>query len=105
MSRETPRIIHQSLTALSRLIESDTNVSTIDLNLLENLNTNQSLNYIKLENDLNQIERNGNQLVQLKADFDASSELLAQVENKIRTLEEIMVELDSFVTEMETAAK
>ena len=49
MSKETPKLISNALKITSKLIESDTNISTIDLNLLENLNTNQSLNYIKLE--------------------------------------------------------
>ncbi|MDC6271340.1 hypothetical protein PP707_03495 [Acetobacter pasteurianus] len=65
MSKESTRIINQSLDVLSRLVESDTNVSIIDLNLLENLNTNQSLNYIKLEKELEQIEENSKKLVQL----------------------------------------
>lgn len=65
MSKESTRIINQSLDVLSRLVESDTNVSIIDLNLLENLNTNQSLNYIKLEKELEQIEENSKRLVQL----------------------------------------
>ncbi|WLF77504.1 hypothetical protein PVL30_001222 [Lodderomyces elongisporus] len=65
MSKESTRIINQSLDVLSRLVESDTNVSIIDLNLLENLNTNQSLNYIKLEKELEQIKENSKKLVQL----------------------------------------
>ena len=62
MSKDTPKLVEQALTTLSKVVESDTNVSTIDLNLLENLNTNQSLNYIKLENNLNELEANGKHL-------------------------------------------
>lgn len=62
MSKDTPKLVEHALTTLSKVIESDTNISTIDLNLLENLNTNQSLNYIKLENNLNDLEANGKHL-------------------------------------------
>lgn len=63
--KETPKLINRALNVASKLVESDTNVSTIDLNMLENLNTNQSLNYIKLEKNLDQLELNANQLQQL----------------------------------------
>lgn len=63
--KETNKLINHSLNLTSKLIESDTNVSIIDLNMLENLNTNQSLNYIKLEQNLNQLELNSNHLKQL----------------------------------------
>ncbi|KHC82340.1 hypothetical protein W5Q_01412 [Candida albicans SC5314] len=62
MSKETPKLISNALKITSKLIESDTNISTIDLNLLENLNTNQSLNYIKLEKNMNEIEANAKHL-------------------------------------------
>ncbi|KAI3402354.2 hypothetical protein KGF56_004762 [Candida oxycetoniae] len=102
MSKDTPKLINQSLNILSRLVESDTNVSIIDLNLLENLNTNQSLNYSKLENDLNSLEQSGNQLVSLKEEFDSHSKALVQIEEKIAKLERIMTELDSWLNELET---
>lgn len=55
---DTNRLISQSLNIVSRIVENDTEATTIDLNLLENLNTNQSLNYIKLERNLTEIEKN-----------------------------------------------
>lgn len=58
MSKETPKLIHHALNTASKLIDSDTGISTIDLNLLENLNTNQSLNYLKLEKNLDEAESN-----------------------------------------------
>lgn len=58
MSKETPKLIHHALNTASKLVDSDTSISTIDLNLLENLNTNQSLNYLKLEKNLDDIESN-----------------------------------------------
>lgn len=56
--KDTPRLVHNALNLTSQIVESDTEVSIIDLNLLENLNTNQSLNYIKLEQTLNSLEKN-----------------------------------------------
>lgn len=56
--KDTPKLVHNTLRLTSQIIESDTEVSVIDLNLLENLNTNQSLNYIKLEQTLNNLEKN-----------------------------------------------
>lgn len=60
--KNTPKLVHHGLNLASKLIETDTEVSTIDLNLLENLNTNQSLNYIKLEENLNALEKNSKNL-------------------------------------------
>lgn len=60
--KNTPKLVHHGLSLASKLIETDTEVSTIDLNLLENLNTNQSLNYIKLEEKLNALEKNSKNL-------------------------------------------
>lgn len=60
--KDSTRYIGNSLNILSKLVESDTEISTIDLNIIENLNTNQSLNYIKLEQKLNNLEDNANSL-------------------------------------------
>lgn len=60
--KDSTRYIGNSLNVLSKLVESDTEISTIDLNIIENLNTNQSLNYIKLEQKLNNLEDNANNL-------------------------------------------
>lgn len=60
--KDSTRYIGNSLNVLSKLVESDTEISTIDLNIIENLNTNQSLNYIKLEQKLNNLEDNANSL-------------------------------------------
>lgn len=63
--KDSTRYIGNSLNVLSKLVESDTEISTIDLNIIENLNTNQSLNYIKLEQKLNNLEDNANNLEDL----------------------------------------
>ena len=60
--KDSTRYIGNSLNVLSKLVEADTEISTIDLNIIENLNTNQSLNYIKLEQKLNNLEYNANSL-------------------------------------------
>ncbi|EGW33649.1 uncharacterized protein SPAPADRAFT_136981 [Spathaspora passalidarum NRRL Y-27907] len=100
-SRDTPKLVSLALNAASKIVESDTNVSTIDLNLLENLNTNQSLNYIKLEKNLDDMETNSNQLKQLKAEFESHSQELISIENKIAILEEITTELDQWSKQLE----
>lgn len=60
--KDTAKLVNHGLNTLSKLMESDTEISTIDLNLLENLNTNQSLNYIKLELKLNALEKDSETL-------------------------------------------
>ncbi|CAD1809179.1 Biogenesis of lysosome-related organelles complex-1 subunit 2 family protein [Candida parapsilosis] len=105
MSKDTPKLVEHALTTLSKVIESDTNISTIDLNLLENLNTNQSLNYIKLENNLNDLEANGKHLKLLKEEFDQHANLLVDIEKKVMRLEEIVNELNSWSKELEMDLK
>ncbi|KAI5901993.1 hypothetical protein K4G60_g1132 [Candida parapsilosis] len=126
MSKDTPKLVEHALTTLSKVIESDTNISTIDLNLLENLNTNQSLNYIKLENNLNDLEANGKHLKLLsmleseryanmmkeilltlasEEEFDQHANLLVDIEKKVMRLEEIVNELNSWSKELEMDLK
>ncbi|CCG21598.1 hypothetical protein CORT_0A12130 [Candida orthopsilosis Co 90-125] len=105
MSKDTPKLVEHALTTLSKVIESDTNISTVDLNLLENLNTNQSLNYIKLENNLNDLEANGKHLELLEKEFDQHSKLLFDIEKKVTKIEAIINELDSWSKELETDLK
>lgn len=126
MSKDTPKLVEHALTTLSKVIGSDTNISTIDLNLLENLNTNQSLNYIKLENNLNDLEANGKHLKLLsmleleryanmmkeilltlasEEEFDQHANLLVDIEKKVMRLEEIVNELNSWSKELEMDLK
>lgn len=120
MSKETPKLINNALKITSKLVESDTNISTIDLNLLENLNTNQSLNYIKLEKNMNEIEANAKHLQILSmyyclviwsctvctnfaidSEFTGYTQELLQIENKVAILEDIISELDNWTRELE----
>lgn len=64
--KDTPKLVNHALATLFNIIETDTDISTVDLNLLENLNTNQSLNYIKLEQNLNVLEKDAKRLQELR---------------------------------------
>lgn len=66
---DTTRLIRHALNQSLKLVESDTEVSTIDVNLLGNLNTNQSLNYIKLEQHLNSLELDSKKLLALERNW------------------------------------
>ncbi|KAK6197062.1 biogenesis of lysosome-related organelles complex-1, subunit 2 [Scheffersomyces amazonensis] len=101
ISNETPRLINHALKSVSKLVESDTEVAVIDLNLLENLNTNQSLNYIKLESNLNTIERSSKQLRSLDKEFATYSVILKDIEKKVYKIEAITKELDDWSKELE----
>ncbi|KAK6454724.1 biogenesis of lysosome-related organelles complex-1, subunit 2 [Scheffersomyces xylosifermentans] len=105
VSRDTPKLANHGLNSLSKLIESDTEVSTIDLNLLENLNTNQSLNYIKLEQNLNSLEKNAKQIEQLHTEFLSYDKILEDIESKVSKIEVITKELNAWSKELEEKVK
>lgn len=68
-SLDSGKLIKHALNQTRLMFESDSEVSTIDLNLLENLNTNQSLNYIKLEQELSALETNAGLFSQAARDL------------------------------------
>lgn len=103
--RDSARLISHALNLTSQLVESDTEVSTIDLNLLENLNTNQLLNYIKLEQGLNSIEKNACHLTQLTNEFRAYQKQLEHIEQQVDAIAGITKELDVWSKELENKAK
>ncbi|ODV80454.1 uncharacterized protein CANTADRAFT_24994 [Suhomyces tanzawaensis NRRL Y-17324] len=105
MSRNTPKLASNALNLLSKVIDSDTEVSTIDLNLLENLNTNQSLNYIKLEQKLNVLEKNSQSLEKLDAEYKSYTEALDAIELKVQKMEKIAGEMDAWSKSLESRAK
>ncbi|KAK6461104.1 biogenesis of lysosome-related organelles complex-1, subunit 2 [Scheffersomyces coipomensis] len=105
VSNETPKLINHGLKSTSKLIESDTEVAVIDLNLLENLNTNQSLNYIKLEKNLGTIEKSSKRLESLEKEFAAYSGILNEIEKKVCKIETITKELDQWSKELESKVK
>lgn len=59
---KTAKLTSHALDVVAKIVESDTDATTVDLNLLENLNTNQSLNYIKLEQSLSSIDASSRKL-------------------------------------------
>lgn len=88
-----------------KLMESDTQVSTIDMNLLVNLNTNQSLNYIKLEQDLNEIEESTKKSQALQEEFELLRLDLNHIERQVDVMSEIIKELDGWTKELEKNGK
>lgn len=94
MSKDTPRLIHHGLSTLYRLVESDTEVSSIDLNLLENLNTNQSLNYIKLEQSLEVLDKAATSNEVLRQQFAQYDEIIKDIDRQVTTMEALVEELD-----------
>ncbi|CAG87470.2 DEHA2D18656p [Debaryomyces hansenii CBS767] len=104
-SKDSTRYIGNSLNVLSKLVEADTEISTIDLNIIENLNTNQSLNYIKLEQKLNNLEDNANSLEGLNNEFKSFNTTLLEIENQINKIEIITKELDGLSIELSSKVK
>lgn len=98
---DTSRLIRHALNQSLRLVESDTEVSTIDVNLLGNLNTNQSLNYIKLEQHLNSLEVDSKKLLVLEEELVLLVNDLDHIEKQVDTLREVAGELDQWSKEIE----
>mmetsp|Transcript_1510 Transcript_1510/g.1632 ORF Transcript_1510/g.1632 Transcript_1510/m.1632 type:complete len:110 (+) Transcript_1510:994-1323(+) len=103
--KDSTKYIGNSLNVLSKLVESDTEISTIDLNIIENLNTNQSLNYIKLEQQLNKLEDNAHSLEDLNNEFKSFATKLLEIENQIEKIETITKEIDDWSKELSSKVK
>lgn len=100
MSRDTPQLVSQALKSALKLIDSDADVSTIDLDLLANLNTNQSLNYIELEQQLNKLEKNAKNMAAMKEEFSLLVTSLDEIETYVSSIEEIATELNAWSHEV-----
>lgn len=98
--RDTAKAIHQTLNLALKLAESDTEVSTIDLDLLINLNTNQSLNYIKLEQDLSDLEKGAQKSQALKEEFESVKDDLDHIEKQVNAISQLTSELDQWSLEV-----
>lgn len=85
------RLINQGLNTISKIIETDTDTTLTDIQLLTNLNTNQALNYIKLSEPLDNII----------TDTDSITRDLDSIALKIDKLESIVDELDLYSLELE----
>ncbi|GBL48449.1 hypothetical_protein [Candidozyma auris] len=105
MSKDTQKLAGYALNQAVKLMESDTQVSTIDMNLLVNLNTNQSLNYIKLEQDLNEIEESTKKSQALQEEFESLRLDLNHIERQVDVMAEIIKELDGWTKELEKNGK
>lgn len=95
----TSKLVSRALAQSRKIIESDTEVTTIDLNLLANLNTNQSLNYIKLESHLTAIEKDLQQRQALEEEIAALKEDLEHIERNVSLMGELVSELDQWSRE------
>lgn len=100
MSRETPQLVSQALKSALKLVDSDADVSTIDLDLLANLNTNQSLNYIELEQQLNKLEKNTQKMAAMKEEFSLLVNSLDEIETYVSSIEEVADELNAWSHEV-----
>lgn len=105
MLKDTQKLAGYALNQALKLMESDTQVSTIDMNLLVNLNTNQSLNYIKLEQDLNEIEDSTKKSQALQEEFELLRLDLNHIERQVDVMAEIIKELDGWTKELEKNGK
>uniref|UniRef100_A0A0L0P497 Uncharacterized protein n=1 Tax=Candidozyma auris TaxID=498019 RepID=A0A0L0P497_CANAR len=105
MLKDTQKLAGYALNQAVKLMESDTQVSTIDMNLLVNLNTNQSLNYIKLEQDLNEIEESTKKSQALQEEFELLRLDLNHIERQVDVMSEIIKELDGWTKELEKNGK
>lgn len=101
MAANNQKIINLGLNTLSKLIDSDTETTLLDLQLLYNLNTNQALNYIKLSQLLDQLHQNNDKLNYYGQEFGKIGESLANIETKVDKLEAITQELDDWSLELE----
>lgn len=93
---ETSKLVARALAQSRKMFEADTEVTTIDLNLLGNLNTNQSLNYIKLESHLTAIEKDVQQRQAMGEEIAALKEDLAHIEKHVAVMGELVSELDQW---------
>lgn len=105
MLKDTPKLVSHALNQAAQLSESDTQVSTLDLSLLVNLNTNQSLNYIKLEQDLTELEVGAKKSEALHEELKLLQQDLQQIENQVDVVAELVSELDSWTKELEEEKK
>lgn len=97
----TSQLITKALAQSRKIVDSDTEVSTIDLNLLANLNTNQSLNFIKLESQLAAIEKKVHHREALGAEIAVLKEDLSHIERNVALLGELVSELDQWSRDTE----
>lgn len=98
--RDTGRLVAHALALAQKVVDSDTEVSTIDLQLLANLNTNQFLNYIKLDQQLGTLEQDTEKMALFKQEAVLLMKDLDQIENQVDSLVAITEELLGWCTDI-----
>lgn len=98
---DTAKLIRHALSQSLKMVDSDTEVTTIDINLLTNLNTNQSLNYIKLVQHLDSMEEDTAKLLVMDEEMRLLMKDLDHIEKQVDALCEVTGELDQWSKEVE----
>lgn len=99
--KDTERLVGYALSQALKVVECDTEASTVDLNLLSNLNTNQSLNYIKLEQQFTSMEKDANKMRAMKEELTLLLQDLDHIEKQADALGQVTLELDLWSKEIE----
>ncbi|OBA23290.1 hypothetical protein METBIDRAFT_37960 [Metschnikowia bicuspidata var. bicuspidata NRRL YB-4993] len=98
--KDTGRLVAHALTLAQKVVDADTEVSTIDLQLLSNLNTNQFLNYINLDQQLSTLEQDTEKLAVYKQEVVLLTLDLDQIERQVDALMNVTNELLSWCNEL-----
>lgn len=98
--KDTGRLVAHALALAHKVIDADTEVSTIDLALLSNLNTNQFLNYIKLDQDLEVLELESEKMAGWGKEMALLAEDLTQIERQVEALAGVTDELAAWSDEL-----
>ncbi|KAM9892936.1 hypothetical protein OXX80_009126 [Metschnikowia pulcherrima] len=101
-SKDTARMVTHALTSAQKVVDADTEVSTTDLALLSNLNTNQFLNYIKLDQQLGALEKDTQKMVAAKTEVASLLADLDHIEKQVDALVAVVGELDAWCSELES---
>ncbi|ODV62083.1 uncharacterized protein ASCRUDRAFT_33085 [Ascoidea rubescens DSM 1968] len=98
-------LIKDSITNITRIIENDTDISLIDLNLIQQLNTQKTLNLMKLERKLDLILNESKQITQINEDLTNTLTKLNVLENQVNHLERIAKEMDEWSKELQVKSR
>ena len=98
-------LIKESIANLTKIIENDTDISLIDLNLIQQLNTQKTLNLMKVETKLDQILNESKQITQINEELVGTLDKLNTLEGQINSLEQIAKEMDEWSKELQVKAR
>ncbi|ODQ81699.1 hypothetical protein BABINDRAFT_6363 [Babjeviella inositovora NRRL Y-12698] len=107
MSRndDTRKLIRDSVNSLKRVVETDTEISLIDIKLMENLNRKQSLKYIELKERYVALDKDSEAIEHLNAEIAEYAIKLDALEAYTDTLEVLANELNEWSQELEVKLK